>query len=102
LVGLSAGGGAIAIHARGKPDGTFHSLTQLSSVDDKPLALDKTLKIFAYNIRDQWSGVWQQRASRESALPREIIELPGAGHFIPDLVREKPDLLQLVLDKLKQ
>jgi len=101
IAGFSAGGGASAMYVRGKPDGTFHSIVQISSVDDKPIFLGKTIKVFAFNRRDG-IAFWQQKASKESASPKEIIELPGGGHFIPDLLREKSDLVQAILAKVKQ
>lgn len=101
LAGFSAGGGAVATNARGRPDGTYHAVVQFSSVDDKPIMLDKTLKVFAFNLRDQCCGTWQSRASKASNDPKEIYELPSGGHFIPTLVSEKADLLPQIVMKLQ-
>lgn len=101
LVGFSAGGGAVATNARGRPDGTYHAVVQFSSVDDKPLMLDKTIKVFAFNLRDPCCGTWQSRASKASNDPKEIYELPKGGHFIPTLVSEKADLLPQIVLKIK-
>jgi pimeloyl-ACP methyl ester carboxylesterase len=101
LAGYSAGGGAVAMNIRNRPDGTYHAAVQFSSVDDKPVMLDKTIKIFAFNLRDPCCGTWQSKASKASSDPKEIHELPSGGHPIPTLVAGKADLIPQIVSKLK-
>ena len=101
LAGYSAGGGAVAMNARNRPDGTYHAAVQFSSVDDKPLALDKTIKVFAFNLRDPCCGTWQSRASKASNDPKHVFELPSGGHTIPTLVSEQADLLPQIISRIK-
>lgn len=100
IVGFSAGGGAVARYVRNRPDGTFYAVVQFSSVDDKPILLDKTLKIFAFNLRDDCCGRWQSNSSKLSNNPKEVFELPSSGHMIPELVKEKKDLINLIIGKI--
>jgi pimeloyl-ACP methyl ester carboxylesterase len=101
LVGFSAGGGAVARNVRNRPDGTYHAVVQFSSVDDKPILLDKTLKIFAFNLRDECCGRWQSSSSKASSNPKEIYELPSSGHPLKALINEKTDLMEIVISKIK-
>lgn len=101
LAGFSAGGQAVANYARSKSDGTVYSILQINSIDDKPIMLSNTKKVFLYNVRDQGSGIWQKRAADSTPEPKFIHQLPGSGHWIPDLVREDAEILTKALTSLK-
>ncbi len=102
IAGYSAGGGATAMYARKKPDGTFNTVIQFSSVDDKPINLEQSKKIFAFNLRDSCCGEWQRRAASASKDPKEVFSFPGGGHPIPTLVSQKADLFDSIITVIKK
>lgn len=101
LLGHSRGAELAANYARQQPDGTFNTLVQLSSVDDKPVALAQTKKLFAYNKYDKFAR-WQPSAFEKSVEPKQKTELGGNGHPVSALVAEKTDLSQSVVGLLQQ
>ncbi len=101
LMGHSRGGELAANYARSQEDGSFDTLIQFASVDDRGLPMTRTKKLFAYNKNDRWAA-WQPKAFAQSAEPKQQLELPGRGHPVGDLVKEKADLAQDVIGLLKQ
>jgi len=101
LMGHSRGGELAANYARSQDDGTFNTVIQFCSVDDKGLSMTQTKKLFAYNKNDRWAA-WQPDAFAKSAEPKVKIELGGRGHAVSDLISEKADLVQDVLGLLNQ
>lgn len=101
LMGHSRGGELVANYARAQDDGTFDTVIQFGSVDDKGLSLAKTKKLFAFNKYDKWAN-WQPKAYENSAEPKQMIALGGSGHPVSALVGEKADLADDVIALLKK
>ena len=101
LMGHSRGGELAADYARAEVDGTFDTVIEFSSVNDKGLPMTKTKKLFAFNKNDPHAR-WQPTAFEKSADPKQKIELGGGGHCVGQLIVEKADLVRDVVRLLRQ
>jgi triacylglycerol esterase/lipase EstA (alpha/beta hydrolase family) len=99
IVGMSLGGELVATFAKTRPDGTFDSVIEMSSVNDQGYVLPKTKKLFVFLEGDQYAR-WQPKAFDASVEPKQMIKIEGSGHAIRDLVKKKPDLLDSLVAML--
>jgi dienelactone hydrolase len=99
IVGMSLGGELVATFVKTRPDGTFDTVIELSSVNDQGYVLPKTKKLFVFLENDQYAR-WQPKAFDASVEPKQMIRIEGSGHAIRDLVKKKPDLLDSLVAAL--
>lgn len=99
LMGHSRGAELAARYASLQPDGELDSLILLASLDDQPIALTKTKKLFVFSRNDRLAR-WSQLSADKSAEPKQIFALKGAAHNMAGLVADKPDLLEEIAGTL--
>jgi triacylglycerol esterase/lipase EstA (alpha/beta hydrolase family) len=99
IVGMSFGGELIASFAKTRPDNTFDTIIELSSVNDQGHTQPNTKKLLVFLERDS-SAKWQQKVFDTSVEPKQMIKIEGSGHAIRDLVGKKPDLLDSLVATL--
>jgi pimeloyl-ACP methyl ester carboxylesterase len=101
LMGHSRGGELAARYASVHPDGELDSLILLASVDDQPIPLAKTKKLFVFSKNDRLAR-WSQVSADRSAEPKQVFALKGSAHNMAGLVSDKPDLLEEIAGTLSR
>ena len=99
IVGMSLGGELVANFAKTRPDATFDTLIELSSVNDAGHSQPTTKKLFVFLEGDGFAR-WQPKAFDASVEPKQMIRIEGSGHAIRDLVKKKSDLLDSLVATL--
>ncbi len=101
LIGMSFGGEVVAGFAQSRTDGTFDTVVELSSVNDRGYALPKTKKLLIFLSGDK-SAVWQPKVFEQSVEPKQMLKIDGYGHAIRDLTSKQPDLVDRLVAALKK
>jgi pimeloyl-ACP methyl ester carboxylesterase len=101
LIGMSLGGEVTAGFAQSQADGTFDTVIEISSVNDRGYALPKTKKLLVLLSGDKYA-VWQPKVFDESTEPKQILKIEGYGHAIRDLTAKQPDLVERLVEVLRK
>lgn len=103
LLGLSMGTWPIPDYAASAAEGELDSVVLMSATTKTEITLTNTKKLFVFSKNDRFAGSDAPVMAEKSAEPKQVVVLNGGGHLlIADLKKERPSLVQDVIDVLRK